>query len=103
MHAELETLLHQVGFEEGDCVVNFFGAYRFKEFVPMEFLGTPRLYEFEDTAFFGPEKADEYLTHIYGNYMELPPENKRMLYHNYPYINLNKPYKEYKNQHINHE
>lgn len=33
---------------------------------------------FEGHEFWGPKCWDYYLTQIYGNYMELPPENKRM-------------------------
>ena len=34
-------------------------------------------YEFEGCRFFGPKDYDEYLRFKYGNYMELPPEDKR--------------------------
>ena len=34
-------------------------------------------YRFEDFNFWGPNNADEILTNIYGNYMELPPIDKR--------------------------
>ena len=36
------------------------------------------LLEFEDTKFFCPVKWDEYLRKAYGDYMQLPPEDKRM-------------------------
>ena len=34
-------------------------------------------YTFEDSVFPGPEDYDRFLTSLYGNYMELPPEDKR--------------------------
>mgnify|MGYP002856121210 CR=1 FL=1 len=34
-------------------------------------------YLFEEIEFYGPNNADGVLSAIYGNYMELPPENKR--------------------------
>lgn len=34
-------------------------------------------YEFEGCKFFGPKDYDEYLTFKYGDYMRMPPENKR--------------------------
>ena len=34
-------------------------------------------YEFEGCKFYGPKDYDEYLTFKYGDYMKLPPENKR--------------------------
>lgn len=49
-----------------------------KQSFKREIFGTPRLYKFEDTEFYGPEKEEEYLHHLYGaNYMQIPPENKR--------------------------
>lgn len=34
-------------------------------------------YVFEDAAFLGPKDYDSFLSSLYGNYMELPPEDKR--------------------------
>lgn len=34
-------------------------------------------YPFEDTSFWGPKDADEYMKRFYGDYMELPPIEKR--------------------------
>lgn len=39
--------------------------------------GKPTLIPFEDTFFYGPEKTDEYLSQLYGDYMRLPPVEKR--------------------------
>ena len=36
-----------------------------------------REYPYEDTAFSGPGDYDAFLSCLYGDYMELPPENKR--------------------------
>lgn len=48
-----------------------------KEIIEKKYYGKGRLYKFEDTEFRGPENADMYLKTWYGNYMELPPEDKR--------------------------
>lgn len=53
------------------------GAYKVKEIVPTNYWGNPTKYDFEDKKFYGPEMYDEYLTHMYGDYMVLPPEHKR--------------------------
>lgn len=37
-------------------------------------------YKFDKYEFFGIQNYDEFLTAIYGNYMELPPENKRIVH-----------------------
>lgn len=38
----------------------------------------------------------KYLTRIWGDYMQLPPEEKRVAKHNTIYINLQEPYEQYK-------
>lgn len=42
--------------------------------------GKPQKYAFEDTFFYGPEKADDYLKALFGDYMKLPPREKQ-IYH----------------------
>ena len=68
------------------------GAYREKEIVKREFFGTPTLYEFENIEIYGPEKYDQYLTNIYGNWRMLPPEGKRYTKHDFLEFDLEKPY-----------
>ena len=36
---------------------------------------------FEDRVFCGFEDYDKYLSNAYGNYMQLPPEEKRISHH----------------------
>ena len=67
-----------------DCinVGTFMGAYRFKEVVPKELFGKGTDILFEGSEFKAPEKIDTYLKHMYGNYMELPPLDKRITHIN---------------------
>lgn len=58
-------------------LANYFGAWDMKEIVPIYIMGTPMLYQFEDTQFYGPSDYDAYLKQLYGDYMQLPPEEKR--------------------------
>ena len=37
-----------------------------------------RRYRFEDTEFYGPNDADAFLKRCYGDYMKLPPVEKRV-------------------------
>ncbi len=66
------------------------------------FYAYPRAYfetkevPFEDTTIAIPLGAHEYLTRIFGDYMALPPEEKRVAKHNIVFIDLHKPYTEYK-------
>lgn len=59
---------------------NLSGAWAMKELVPAEIFGNPTEYDFEDTKFYGVEDADAYLRHLYGDYMQLPPEEKRHIH-----------------------
>lgn len=69
-------------------VFNITGAWAMKELVPANIFGTPTEYEFEDTKFYGVENPDAYLKLLYGDYMQLPPEEKRHIHAiNYYYRN----------------
>lgn len=41
---------------------------------PKEVFGTPRLYEFSGRQFCVPEKVEDYLSHLFGDYMKCPSE-----------------------------
>lgn len=45
--------------------------------MPKEYFGTPVLHSFSGRKYYVPEQVDKYLKHLFGNYMKLPPENKR--------------------------
>lgn len=64
-----------------EYVSNIYGVSGDKEKVPASFYGTARYVPFEDALMPIPEKAEEYSTHIYGNYMEYPPEEQRVPSH----------------------
>ena len=67
---------------------NYTGAYKLREIVPSDYFGTPVLLKFEGIALSCPCRYKEYLTVIYGeNYMQLPPEEKRVQHH-YKIISL---------------
>ncbi len=45
----------------------------------------------------GVENADDYLTREFGDYMQIPKEENRVS-HNFHYLDLKQPYKEYLKQ-----
>lgn len=73
---------------------NLVGAWHFKELIPKEILGEPKLYKFENVEAFGVEDADKYLTYLYGDWRQLPPEEKRKSHHDYVLCDLEKSYLE---------
>ena len=54
-----------------------------EEYIEREGYGTPVKVEFEGKLYNGPAKADKYLSNLYGNYMELPPVEKRGQHHHF--------------------
>lgn len=62
---------------EGEYFANHFGAWGIKETMPIRYFGEPKLYQFESTAFYGVSDSESYLTHLYGDWRQLPPEEKR--------------------------
>ena len=59
------------------------GAWGFREIMRQDIMGTPTLYKFENFEAYGVRKADEYLTNLYGDWRQLPPEEKRLTHHDY--------------------
>ena len=51
-----------------------------KQLMPSEVYGQPIQIEFEGIMLFAPAQTTEYLTRIFGDYMKLPPEDKRWAY-----------------------
>lgn len=68
---------------------NTLGAWRWKEIMPVKYMGTPTLYQFENMKIFGAENADAYLSHLYGDWKKLPPKEKQVTHHDFIYIDLN--------------
>ena len=88
----LELDCKKYDFDSCLWVGNLVGAWRLKEIMPREYFGEPTLYEFEDQLLFGPQRADEYLTHVYGDWRKLPPKEKQMSHHDFIEFDLHKSY-----------
>lgn len=54
-----------------------------REILPREIFENPRLYQFEQYQFKGIANYDFYLTHLFHNYMEMPPADRRLPHHNF--------------------
>jgi len=48
-----------------------------KQLMPVEIYGEPKKIIFEDMEFYAPAQTEKYLEQLFGNYMELPPEDVR--------------------------
>lgn len=60
--------------------INYGGTYGEREVAPKSYYGKPTLYIFEDTELYGLEDYDSFLKQIYGDYMQLPPVEKRQIH-----------------------
>ena len=68
--------------KETDYRFESLSAYKFDKVIfKKDVFGKPTLHNFEDTEFFIPEKATEYLKIEYGDFMQLPPVEKRGIQH----------------------
>ena len=73
----IDKLLRGQKVEGSKYIGNIMGAYRTREIVPAEYYGQGKLYDFENIQLVGMDMYHEYLTHTYGDYMELPSEEHR--------------------------
>ena len=75
---KIDRILKKAPLDKSDYYMEFMGSsIPFRETCPKETYGNGRLYDFEDTQFKGPDDAQYYLEHVYGDYMALPPKEKR--------------------------
>lgn len=79
-------------------MVNHGGAWGKKEIVPADWYGPGIVAEFEGLSVVIPSQYDKWLTQVYGNYMQLPPVEKRVGHHYADVIDLDKPYSAYISQ-----
>ena len=73
-----ETVMTAYDNKDSECLCSMQSHYNYKkQTFKRSVYGTPTLIRFEDTQFFAPEQFESYLKQLYGNYMELPPIDKR--------------------------
>lgn len=70
------------------------GGYK-NEVIPVSWYGEGTTVTFEDLQVKAPKQYDKLLTHIYGEYMVLPPKEKQVGHHYTAIMDLEKPYTYY--------
>lgn len=80
---EFEDLIARYPYQESDFILITGSAYGSKAYMPKSLFDNFTLTKFENRDYFIIEKADQYLTKIYGNWRELPPKEKRIPRHTF--------------------
>lgn len=81
--------------KSSNTLANICGAWGKKEYMPIEWIGNGTLLEFEGMKVVAPEYYDKCLTQVYGDYMTLPPVEKRKSHHNVDVVDFDNSYKNY--------
>jgi lipopolysaccharide cholinephosphotransferase len=77
-----ENILRKYSTRYTNYYVNTLGAYKFNSiFSRDEIYGDGAYYDFEQLRLRGPKNFEKYLSRIYGDYMQLPPESERNNWH----------------------
>ena len=87
---EINDMCRRYDFDACAWGGNLVGAWGLKEVVPRSVYGKPTRYRFENLEIYGAEDPDGYLTALYGDWRQLPPEEKRVSHHDYS-LDLNVP------------
>lgn len=75
-----DKLLKKYPMDKSFYTGNMMGAYRTRELIPTAWYGTDSFYCFEGMKLRGIKEYDKYLRHLYGDYMQIPPENSRKIH-----------------------
>lgn len=74
-------------------LINYSGCYGTREIFPREWAETQTDHKFEDLTVKIPVDCDAYLRNVYGDYMQLPPVEKRVCQHDHAFFDLDKRWK----------
>lgn len=93
LQRSIRKLLNKYDYEKCTLAADYTDGLR--GVMSKEINGVYAPYEFEGETVQGIRRYDDYLTQMYGDYMQIPQgEHRRQ--HNFHYLDLNKPYREYK-------
>lgn len=91
IYRRMDNLFHKQKVEQANYIGTLIGAYKTREIVPKEYFGLqekPVYLPFEDVMIRVPKQYEKYLTHMYGDYKNLPPENRRKVHYQGEIISL---------------
>ena len=83
------TLANKFVNAKGEYIYISGGAYNEKDIVPRKYFAKSIDLQFEDMLCKCPICYDDYLKYLYGEYMKLPPKEKRKSHHNFEVFLIN--------------
>ena len=88
----VERVMQQYNNGKREYIVSMASHYSYKkQYMPFEVYGEPRKIMFEGHEFSAPAKTEEYLTQLFGDYMQLPPvEKQRAMMETLEYVDFGK-------------
>ncbi len=92
---KLTKLVKRCNYDESETVTNYFGAWGKKERHPRKCFGEGSKGSFEGIEVSIPADPDFYCRGLYGDYMKLPPKDRRVSHHNCTVLDLEHSYKEH--------
>jgi len=85
IHAFYDKLMQKFSFETSDFVINHSGMWGIRELFPKNLFGKLKTIDFENHEFYTVSDYDSFLSLVYGDYMKLPPLEKRVSHHDFYY------------------
>lgn len=80
---KMEKIAQTIPYEQAEYVANIMCSYGVNEIMKKSELEDTIFSDFEGCQYRIPKEYHQYLTQIYGDYMQLPPEEKRMSTHSF--------------------
>lgn len=85
VYQSMDRLFQAQDADRAEYAGTLTGAYKTREIVPRKYFGDTyeeySLWEFEGMLLRGPKMCEEYLTHMFGDYRELPPQKDRKIHY----------------------
>lgn len=81
-----------ISYDESMYVGALMGSLGMRDVIEKKFFESTQLYDFETIQICGALEYDRLLTHIYGDWRKLPPEEKRASAHDFEILDLNHGY-----------
>jgi lipopolysaccharide cholinephosphotransferase len=92
-----EKLMRRSNYDESLWVINWCGSWGLREAVERTVFDSGKQLSFEGMSVAVPKQVESYLSSLYGDYMKLPPEEKRIRPHSADIVDLDRSYTSYQN------